>query len=214
MPMREQLLNELAGEHDVGILLIAQMGGIPNELQLIIQTARYDEEIKGLRERSGYIIRVLSVREHRLSLGLFGKLFFADEHPILLHHNEPLVQVYFEGQPKDVNELVLDIHQAHATTFGPWRELAQDINREKPLVNLLASGSGLLGEMPKTAALRMARVLEHHHMQAKLVGADAETPKVDEHGRSTQWKLLGVGDSYFVALDFTVDVMGRAPQGG
>jgi hypothetical protein len=185
------------------------MGGVPNELQLIIQTAQYDENAKGLRERGGYIIRVLSVREHRLSLGLFGKLFFADEHPILLHHNEPLVQVHFEGQPKDVNELVLDIHQAHATTFGPWRELAQDINREKPLVNLLSSGGGLLGEMPKTAALRMAKVFEHHQMQAKLVGMDAEKPKADEHGRSTQWKLLGVGDSYFVALDFAVDMMGR-----
>lgn len=209
MPAREKLLSDLAGEHDVGVLLVAQMGGAPNELQLIIQTAQYDESVKGLRERGSYIIRVLSVREHRLSLGLFGKLFFADEHPILLHHNEPLVQVYFEGQPKDVNELVLDIHQAHASTFGPWRELAQNINREKPLVDLLASGSGLLGEMPKTAALRMAKVLEHHHMQANLTGADVEKAKTDEHGRSTQWKLLGVGDSYFVALDFTVDTMGK-----
>jgi len=209
MPAREKLLNELAGEHDVGILLIAQMGGVPNELQLIIQTAQYDEAVQGLRERSGYIIRVMSVREHRLSLGLFGKLFFADEHPILLHHNEPLVQIHFEGQPNDVNELVLDIHQAHATTFGPWRELAQNINREKPLVNLLLSGSGLLGEMPRTAALRMAKVLEHHQMQANLVGVEAEKPKTDDHGRSTQWKLLGVGDSYFVALDFAVDTMGK-----
>ncbi len=209
MPVREKLLSELAGEHDVGILLIAQMGGVPNELQLIIQTAQYDEAVQGLRERSGYIIRVMSVREHRLSLGLFGKLFFADEHPILLHHNEPLVQVHFEGQPKDVNELVLDIHQAHATTFGPWRELAQNINREKPLVNLLLSGSGLLGEMPKTAALRIAKVLEHHQMEAKLIGADTEKSKTDDHGRSTQWKLLGVGDSYFVALDFAVDTMGK-----
>lgn len=209
MPVREKLLSDLAGEHDVGILLIAQMGGVPNELQLIIQTAQYDEAVQGLRERGGYIIRVMSVREHRLSLGLFGKLFFADEHPILLHHNEPTVQVHFEGQPKDVNELVLDIHQAHATTFGPWRELAQNINREKPLADLLASGGGLLGQMPKTAALRMARVFEHHHMQAHLVGADAEKPKTDDHGRSTQWQLLGVGDSYFVALDFVVDSMGK-----
>jgi hypothetical protein len=209
MPARAKLLSELAGEQDVGVLLIAQMGGVPNELQLIIQTAQYDEAIKGLRERTGYIIRVMSVREHRLSLGLFGKLFFADEHPILLHHNEPVVQVHFEGLPKDVNELVLDIHQAHAITFGPWRELAQDINREKPLVNLLLSGGGLLGEMPKSAALRMAKVLEHHHMQANLTGAEAEKPKADEHGRSTQWKLLGVGDSYFVALDFAVDTMGK-----
>jgi hypothetical protein len=209
MPARGKLLSELQGEHDVGVLLIAQMGGVPNELQLIIQTAQYDDSVQGLRERSGYIIRVIGVREHRLSLGLFGNLFFADEHPILLHHNEPALQLFFEGQPKDVNELVLDIHQAHASTFGPWRELAQDINREKPLVNLLSSGSGLLGEMPRSAAQRMAKALEHHELTAKLVGAEAEKAATDEHGRSTQWKLLGVGDSYFVALDFAVDVMGK-----
>lgn len=209
MPARAKLLDELQGDNDVGVLLIAQMGGAPNELQLIIQTAHYDEAVQGLRERSGYILRVLSVREHRVSLGVFSRLFFADEHPILLHHNEPMVQIHFEGQPKDVNELALDIHQAYASTFGPWRELARDLNREKPLVDLLACGSGLLGEMPRTAALRMAKVLHHHHLTPRLDGADAERAATDDHGRSTRWKLLGVGDSYFVALDFAVDTMGK-----
>lgn len=209
MPQREKLLSELQAEHDVGVLLVAQMGGVPNELQLIIQTAQYDESVQGLRERGGYIIRVIGVREHRMSLGLFGQIFFADQHPILLHHNEARVQVHFEGTPKDINELVLDISQAHASTFGPWRELASDINREKPLVDLLQSGSGLLADLPKTAALRLAKVLEHHGMTAKLVGADVERAATDDHGRSTLWKLLGVGDSYFVALDFAVDVMGK-----
>ncbi len=209
MPQREKLLSELQTEHDVAILLMAQMGGVPNELQLIIQTAQYDEAVQGLRERSGYIIRVIGVREHRMSLGLFGQLFFAEHHPILLHHNEPRVQVHFEGTPQDINELVLDISQAHASTFGPWRELAADINREKPLVDLLQGGSGLLADLPKTAALRLAKVLEHHGMTANLVGAEAERAVTDDHGRSTLWKLLGVGDSYFVALDFTVDAMGK-----
>lgn len=209
MPHREKLFSELQAEHDVGILLMAQMGGVPNELQVFVQTAQYDEAVQGLRERSGYVIRVIGVREHRMSLGLFGRIFFADEHPILLHHNEPRVQVFFEGRPKDTNEIVLDISQAHASTFGPWRELAADINREKPLVDLLQSGSGLLGEMPRTAALRIAKVLEHHSMTPKLVGADVERASTDEHSRSTLWKLLGIGDSYFVALDFAVDVMGK-----
>lgn len=210
MPERERLFEELKGENRVGVLLLAQLGGVPNELQLFIQTAEYDDKAQGLRERSNYLIRVLSVREHRLSLGLFGSLFIAEQHPILLHHNEPKPDVYFEGQPADVNELVLDIHQTHASTFGPWRELAADINREQPLVTLLQSGGGRLGTMPKTAAERMVRVLEHHHMKGWLAG-ETERAAADEHGRSTLWKLLGVGDSYFVALDFAVDKMGKKP---
>ncbi|MAS35228.1 MAG: hypothetical protein CL610_14545 [Anaerolineaceae bacterium] len=208
MPARDQLIAELQGENEVGILLMGQMGGVPNELQLFIQTAQYDETAQGLRDRNNYLIRVLSVREHRLSLGLFGNLFIAEQHPILLHHNEPQIDVLFEGTPADVNELVLDVHQAYASTFGPWRELAADINREQPLVDLLKSGSGRLGTMPKTAAERMGRVLEHHGLTSRLEGSTTRET-TDEHGRSTLWKLLGIGDSYFVALDFAVDRVGK-----
>jgi hypothetical protein len=204
MPDREQLFAELQGDDQVGILLLAQLGGVPNELQLFIQTAEYDDAAKGLRDRNNYTIRILSVHEHRLSLGLFGSLFIAGQHPILLHHNEPKPDIYFEGTPSDVNELVLDISQAYASTFGPWRELAADINREQPLVDLLKSGQGRLGKMPLTAAERMLRVLAHHGMKGRLEG-EIERATTEEHGRSTLWKLLGVGDSYFVALDFAID---------
>lgn len=204
MPDRDQLFAELRGDNQVGILLLAQLGGVPNELQLFIQTAEFDDAAKGLRDRNNYTIRVLGVHEHRLSLGLFGSLFIAEQHPVLLHHNEPKPDVYFEGQPANVYELVLDIHQAYASTFGPWRELIADINREQPLVDLLKSGQGRLGKMPTTAAERMLRVLAHHGMKGWLAG-ETERAAADEHGRSTLWKLLGVGDSYFVALDFAVD---------
>jgi hypothetical protein len=209
MPHTQQLIDDLHGDGDYGILLAAQMGGVPNELQLIIQTARYDEAAQGLRERSAYIVRVLGVREHRISLGVFGSLFFArqQEHPLLYHHNTPLAAVRFEGRPKDVNELVLDIHQAYVLTFGPWRELAADINRAQPLVNLLASGEGVLGVMPRPAAERMAKVLAHHGLAAHLDEQPFETE--DEHGRSRLMTLLGVGDSYFVAIDYSVQQMGK-----
>jgi len=210
MPQREALLSEVNGDDEVGILLLAQLGGVPNELQLFIQTAMYDDAVKGLRDRSNYIIRVLGVREHRLSLGIFGTLFFSEAHPILLHHNEPKTDVYFEGQPEDNNALVLDLIQAHASTFGPWREFAGDLNREIPLSDLLKRGEGRLGTMPRSAAERMQRVLAHHGMQSRLDSDDARE-STDEHGRSTQWKLLGIGDSYFVALDFAVDTMGKKP---
>lgn len=209
MPKREKLLSELQGEQDYGIFLAAQMGGVPNELQLIIQTARYDAEKQGLRPRSQFVVRVLGVAEHRMGLGIFGRFFIAEEHPILFHHNEPRMAVKFEGKSqKDINELVLDIHQAYVTTFGPWRELAADINREKPLVDLLSSGEGVLGVMPKPVAERMVKVFQHHGMTAKL-DEQAMYEKDDEHGRSRNLKLLGIDDSYFVALDFTVDEMGK-----
>jgi hypothetical protein len=207
MPKTQQLLDELQGEKDYGIFLAAQMGGIPNELQLIIQTARYDEAAQGLREGNSYVVRILGVREHRIRLGIFGRFFITDDHPILHHHNEPRVAIGFSGQPKDINELVLDIHQAYVMTFGPWRELATDINRSQPLTKLLTSGEGVLGVMPKTAAERMIKVLEHHGLTAHPQEQAFETG--DEHGRSRLMKLVGVGDSYFVTVDVSVEQMGK-----
>jgi len=208
MPKREQLVSELQNEKDYGIFLAIQVGGVPNELQLLIETAQYDEEAQGLRPRNQYIIRALGVHEHRVSVGVFARLSFMDEHPLLYHHNTAKVEVYFEGKPEDVNELVLDITQAHASTFGPLRHLVADINRGKPLVDLLNSGGGMLGEMPKPVAERMARVFAHHHLKPTLI-EDDEFETQDEHGRSRLMKLLAIDDSYVVALDFSVEQMGK-----
>jgi hypothetical protein len=211
MPKREQLLSQLQAEQDYGVLLVAQMGGSPNEVQVIVETARYDPAAEGLRPTGDYIIRALGVREHRVTVGVFGSLAFLDEHPLLYHHNTPRVAVHFDGKPQDIHELVLDISQAYVSTFGPWRNLIDmhaDINRSQPLVDLLTSGFGLLGTMPKPLAERMARVLAHHHIHASL-SEEAGFETVDEHGRSRLVKLLLLDQSYVIALDFSVDEMGK-----
>ncbi len=208
MPKRQQLFDDLAGEQDYGVLLLAQMGGVPNELQLLVQMAEYDAAVEGLRERRRYVIRALGVREHRLSLGVFGRLVMSDDHPLLYPHNTPRTAVFFRGTPRDIHELTLDLSQAHASTFGPWRLLADDINHAAPLVDLLASGGGLLGEMPKPAAERMARVFEHHGLEAKLI-EDPEYSATDEHGRSRHAQLLLIDEGYVIALGFSVEEPGK-----
>jgi hypothetical protein len=156
---------------------------------------------------------VLGVREHRAHLGVFGRLSFIDgDHPLLYHHNTPRVAVYFDGKPHSVNELVLDISQTYVTTFGQWRHLvdmAEDINRAMPMVDLLASGYGLLGTMPKPLAERIAKVLAHHRVGYSL-SEDATFATEDEHGRSRLARLLLIDQSYFIALDFAVEQIGKA----
>ncbi|MCC6803799.1 MAG: hypothetical protein IT319_13020 [Anaerolineae bacterium] len=209
--MREQLLRELAGERDYGVLLVAQMGGVPNELQLIVETAQFDEAVEGLRPQHDYVIRALGVREHRVSLGVFGRLSIVDEHPLLYHHNTPRVAVHFDGKPENVNELVLDLSQAYVSTFGQWRHLvdmADDINRTMPMVDLLSSGYGLLGTMPKPFAERVVKVLSHHNVSYSL-SEDSSFETTDEHGRSRLAKALLLDESYVIALDFSVEQMGK-----
>ncbi len=209
MPMREQLLSELEGTNDVGVLLVSQMGGVPEEIQLVVQTAQFDEAAGGLRERTAYIIRGLGVKEHRVSLGVFGSLFFAVEHPVLFHHNEARHEISFEGQPTDPNAFVLDIQAAYSYVFGPWRNIGDDINRSKPLFDLVQQGEGVLGVFPKTAAERLVKVFNHHNMQATTTEVAPERdPNPNEHGQTQRLKMLGVDDSYLIAYSFMVDKMG------
>jgi hypothetical protein len=206
---RALLLSELNQEQDYGILLTAQIGGVPNELQLLVETAVYDEEAEGLRPRSNYIIRALGVREHRISLGVFGRLAFTREHPLLFHHNLPRYAVQFEGKADNLHELILDISQAYASTFGSWRhltEISADINRALPLVDLLGAGDGLLGIMPQPLAERMERVLTHHGIKVTKELAEPFTTQ-DEHGRSRASELLLIDQTLIVALAFSVDKM-------
>ncbi|HYO87608.1 MAG TPA: hypothetical protein VER79_03115 [Candidatus Limnocylindrales bacterium] len=210
MPNRAQLLSELGGVEDYGILLLGQIGGAPNEVQLLIETTVYDEAAQGLRPRHTYAVRALGVREQRLSLGVFGRLQMLDDHPLLLHHNAPKVAVHFSGRPAHAEDLVLDVSQAYVSTFGPWRHLIEqedDLNRSAPLLELLQTGAGQLGIMPAPLAERMVRVLQHHGLTASLAQqADFETE--DEHGRSRLARLLLIDQSYIVALDFSVEAMG------
>lgn len=210
MPKRDQLLAELSGEKDYGVLLVAQMGGVPNELQFMIQTAQYDDAAQGLRPRHTYVVRALGVREHRVSVGMFGQLRFLDDHPLLYHHNAPKAAVYFDGKPADLNELVLDLSQAHVMAYEGWRHLldTDDLNRSTPLVDLFKRGFGVVGVMPKPLADRVGKVLDHHGIKhTENIEADFET--TDEHGRSRLAKLLLIDQSYVVALDFSVEILGK-----
>jgi hypothetical protein len=208
MPKREQLLKQLQAEDDYGVFLMAQMGGGPNELQLIIQTARYDSGADGLRPQGQYVIRALGVQEQRISLGMFGKLEFVAEHPLLYVHNTTPTAVFFRGQPGDANELLLDISQAHASTFGPWRHFPDYINVAQPLTTFLASGGGLLGEMPEPLAERLVKVLDHHGLEHKLINGEQRD---GDDGRESgiKQKLLLIDDSYVIAMDYSVEELGK-----
>ena len=128
-------------------------------------------------------------------------------HPLLYQYNATPTALFFRGKPENANELLLDIMQAHASTFGHWRHFPQYLNVGQPLTTLLNSGGGLLGEMPRPLAEKLVKVLEHHKLEHKLV--EGEGLDKDEHGRSQLRKVLLMDDSYVVALDFAVDELGK-----
>ena len=196
MPKREQLLQELRVEDDLGVLLMAQMDGVPDTVQVMVTSTKFDAESNGLREINHYVIRCIGVREHQISVGMFNSIRFLDTHPLLHQYNEDAVGVMFRGKVDNPNELILDIFQAYASTFGAWRHIPDYLNMAEPLIDLVSSGGGLLGQMPMSLATRMKKVLEHHKLETNLVEAKQDTPPV---------KVLLMDESYVVAMDFTVE---------
>ncbi|MCU0496258.1 MAG: hypothetical protein MUF87_02770 [Anaerolineae bacterium] len=205
---QEQLLKELSGEQAYGVLLMVQMDGVPETLQLVVVTTEYDAQAGGLRDKGRYVIRAIGVQEHRVSVGVFGSLTFHEDHPLLYQYNQTPVGLFFRGQAADANALMVDFLQAYASTFGLWRQIPTYLNTTKPLLSILGSSGDLIGEMPKPLADRLTKVFDQHQLEHKLV--QGQTPLAsDEHGRSQLMKALVIDQSYIVAMDFTVETLGK-----
>jgi hypothetical protein len=208
MSKLEQFLDDMKSENRQAALLMVQVGGMPTELQAVVQVADYDEQVKGLRPVRSYIVRVLGAIEHRVvSLGTTtDEVSLETSHPLLYEYSEKPAAVFFRGTPKDTNAIVLDIAQAHATTFQSWRHFPQYLNVEQPLETLFKSGGGLLGQMPSSLAERIIKVLEKHGLEHKVMHGE---PHLKPPIKEQPLQVLLVGESYFVSFAFSVDEMGK-----
>lgn len=208
MPRRDQLFQELEGDDRFGVVLLAQLDAVPETLQLIVTTTRLDPVTGGFRDVGQYIVRAIGVAEHKLTLGLFTTALLKDEHPLLYQYNTSPVGLFFRGQADDTHALFGDVLQAYASTFGPWRQPPVYLNTAKPLISLLASGGDLVGQMPTPLADNLAKAFEAHGLETRAIAEPMEAE--DEHGRSRMRKVLLMDESYIVAFDFTVEVLGKA----
>lgn len=210
MPDSEKFFADLQGENRQAALLVAQVGAAPTELQLICQIAEFDEAVAGLRPIRSYIIRALGILEHRIvNFGTtVGEVELLTEHPLLDEYTKTPTAVFFRGKAENPDSLVLDIAQAHAQTFFPWRHFPQYLNTEQALSSLIASGGGLLGQMPSTLAERVLKVLAHHKLETKTAEG---TPYIKVHDNPAllqmNLKVLLFGGSYFVAYGFSIQEM-------
>ncbi|MCS6834795.1 MAG: hypothetical protein NZ750_02115 [Anaerolineae bacterium] len=216
MPKRHQLLADMQGEDRHAALLVAQVGAMPTEIQLIIQTARYEEAIKGLHPIRSYIIRVVGAIEHRISnLGMTTtELAWVDDHPLLWQYTQAPAALFFRGQPDDAHALALELAQAHASTFRGWRHFPEYFSLDKPLYELLVSGGGLLGQMPQALAEACAPILERHGLETKVLFGRSHTDQAQGPLKHQKLQTLLIGESYFISYTFSVEEMVARPGSG
>jgi hypothetical protein len=218
MPQRQQFFEDMAGENRQAALLVAQVGGMPTELQLITQVAEYDEDAEGLRPIRTYIIRVNGVMEHRIvGLGVtVADVRLTDDHPLLYEYTHDPAAVFFKGQPDEPDAMVLDIAQAHASTFQGWRPFPAYLNVQQPLAALARSGGGLLGQMPRPLADKLVPVLDRHGLENRVMFGQAHTKQATGPLASQTLQALLLGESYFISYAFSFEIMrgrGAKPDG-
>lgn len=209
MPKRDQFFADLAIDGRQAALLIAQVGAMPTELQLVVQVAQWDEKAGGLRPVRTYVVRVLGALEHRIvNLGTTtDEITLTDDHPLLYAYTSPAAALFFRGQPANSALLALDIAQEHTLLFRGWRHFPEGLNVSAPLLTLLSTGGGLLGQMPLPLAQRLARAFEAHHLETKIV-EDAPPTRPPMPDQRLQAFILG--ESYFVSWAFSFEIMGKA----
>jgi len=196
--MFEPIARDLEAENGVGLLLAAQLGNTPSELALMLRTTILDAALGGLRPVGQYVVRVMGLAEHKISLGLFNHLAFVDSHPLLFHHNTPAMRIYVTSPAADPADVLDQIQVAHSEMFGPWRNLRDDLNHRVDPLELLVQGMGTLGEVPAPFADAVTQVLNANGVTSSQVAGE---PKIGH------CLMLAFDNSYVIARNFSVDTV-------
>ena len=200
----EQMLAEIGGENGYGVFLLAQMDAVPDTLQFIIATTEYDASVDGLRDKHRYLVRAVGVQEHRISVGIFksATVYENADHPLLYEYNTQPMALFFRGEVKNADALVLNLIQAYSGVFRDWHHVPDYLNTAKPLYDLFTGGGDLVGEMPAPLADALDKVLVAQGVETKQIAGE-------RNEEQPSMKALLLDESYVVALDFTADLLGK-----
>lgn len=201
-----QMLDEINAPDGYGVLLLAQMDSVPDTVQLMIATTAYDAEVDGLRDKSRYLVRAVGVQEHQLSVGIFQGVqhLEGEAHPLLYQYNSQPTGLFFRGgPPANPDGLLLRTLQIYTEVFGAWRHMPAYLNVSKPLMDVFSAEGDLVGEMPRPLAEALTKAFADQQLETKIIDGqkDPEQPPM---------KVLLLDHSYIVAMDFSVDELGKA----
>lgn len=200
----DQMLAEINEDNGFGVLLVAQTDNVPNTLQFIVATTEAREGETVLRDKSQYLVRAITVEEHRVSMGIFqqAEVFDQEQHPLLYQYNSEPVGLFFRGEVANPDRLMLDMFQTYSRVFQDWRYVPDYLNTSKPLYDLFTGGGDLVGQMPRPLAERLEPVFHRQKAETKII---PDKP----HQEQPPMKALVLDDSYIVAMDFSVETIGQ-----
>lgn len=109
-----------------------------------------------------------------------GKLFFYEQHPLLINHNENNLEVFINSKPENSEAFVQDLKSSIEITKG-WRnwkdyiEINTGINYQIFLQNI-QKGSGKILKAPFSIIESIEKTCDKHHVKIKYLGEKTITP--------------------------------------
>ena len=166
-----------------------------------------DVRAGGSREsRRAFEVRCAEVRSSRVIGQVCEDAALYEEHPLLLPYREPQVRLSFRGRPAEPRLLVADLWNCHQALLAEWVSFMAFLSPQMPLQELLAAGSGILAEGPRSVLEAYAEILAGHGLESSLL---AERPSV--RWTATGWQperadlqVFVAGESYVVGAGFDV----------
>ena len=193
--MFDALRSDLEAQNAVGLLIAAQLGASPSELTLIVRSATINATTGEVIPVHQYLVNAVGVVEHKLILGLFNQVGYANDHPLLYHHNAPGVKIFITSPAPDADELLWAIDEAYGEVFGRWRELNADLNQRVDPRAILQNGKGALATVPAPFAPIIDKLLTEQGVGHQVIMTD---PKIGG------CVLLAFDDSLVIARSFNV----------
>jgi len=197
--MFDPIRQELEAENTIGLLIGAQLGASPSELNVIVRTATADRQTGAIHTINQYLITASGTVEHKLTLGLFDGMGYAEQHPLLQHHNATGIKVFITSAVADPDALLWAIDELYTETFGKLRDLNADLNQRADPREVLQNGMGVLATLPAPFAAQVDQLLIEQSIGHQMVPTD---PKIGGCA------LLAFDDSYMIARSFAVQILG------
>jgi hypothetical protein len=150
---------------DNGGLVVASVRWPRRACDLLLDVRTGDEK----QPRQAWHVHCADFRASRLIVAWVDEADLTADHPVLLPYTQPHAQLGFHGRPAHSRLVLADLWEAHRAVTDLWHPFEAFFN-PVPLVELLASNTGLLAEGPRSLMERYADVLRAHGIEPSLFG--------------------------------------------
>ncbi|SHE62135.1 hypothetical protein SAMN02787100_0471 [Chryseobacterium sp. OV279] len=110
-----------------------------------------------------------------------GKLFFYEQHPLLINHNENNLEVFINSKPENAEAFVQDLKNSIDEITKDWRNWNDYIEINTGIDYLIflqniQKGSGKILKAPFSIVENIEKMRSKHHVKIKYFGEKIITP--------------------------------------